>query len=139
MKKIIGFKLKKIYPGSGNIGDEVRIRNTGTKAFWYIPIQRVYMPEETLINFYSEFYEPIYEEETIDLDKIFNDIFIGKAPWYDFKKNHALCLQGTVKEMMKEACKQTLELVKKEIRIKRVATYNIIEEKDIDKIFEKIK
>lgn len=69
-KRIIGFKLIKEYPYSPKIGDEITIRINGN--FW--EIRKIAYSEKSLLNKYSEFWQPIYEEEkVISLDKIIEE------------------------------------------------------------------
>jgi hypothetical protein len=66
-KKIIGFKLIKYYPGSPKIGEETR--NKASEGYW--AIRNGAYSEDSLLSKYSEFWQPIYEEEkVIDLNEI---------------------------------------------------------------------
>lgn len=122
-RKIIGFKLIKLYP----LSQEVHYTLNG--------------PSKNLINIYSqfpEFWEPIYEEVGVDLQKIYDRIFFDKTGNEVCDYRRLTSIKTTI-EMMKEACRQTLELVKIEIHKKRVANYNTIDESDINNILSMIK
>lgn len=96
-KKIIGFKLIKLYPGKLDLGEEINFTNT---------------PQEQILKYthyldYPEFWQPIYEEIGVDLDRI-----------YTLIRNTPTTYNGKLEILsaMKEACKQTLELVLKKLQ-----------------------
>lgn len=92
-KKIVGFKLIKNYPLSQQTG------------FIYKD------PSQNIINEYiiwSEYWQPIYEGESVNLDKIMDNT-------YEIHNNSPIAT--CIRIAMKEACRQTLELVKKHARI----------------------
>lgn len=98
-KKIIGFKLIKLYPLSENI--------------FYIFND----PSKEIIDEYlmwPEFWEPIYDG-IVDLQKIISNTDLGKGiifNGYPYYNN-----QPHVINMIIEACRQTLELVNQRISI----------------------
>lgn len=129
MRKIIGFKLIKQYPLSPDI--PFTLADLSVK----------------LINIYSqfpEFWEPIYEEVGVDLQKIYDRIFFDKTGNQVCDSGRLTRIETTI-EMMKEACKQTLELVKRYGKVSQrlgeainVYTYEI-DDKSIDNILTMIK
>jgi hypothetical protein len=95
-KKIVGYKLIKEYPGTGpgRTGLGMIVNTYGSAVG----------------NYYAnwpEFWEPIYKE-CVDLEQILkdsNDVGMMAAPQ----------AQNIIYKAMKEACRQTLELVVAEI------------------------
>lgn len=115
-KKIIGFKLIKKYPLSGEIN--------------YICEN----PSESTITEYSkwpEFWEPIYEEIGVDLQDMYHKRMGGYIGLTFTQREHILGL-------MKQACKQTLELVVRKVLEEEKAGYKIIK-RDIMNLLNEIK
>lgn len=101
-KKIIGFRLIKRYPDSPALGTELMdsIKFCDTDTWGGIR-------KEELLCLYKEFWEPIYQQEYVDLNEIM--------------ERHRIHINSPIvvhiRTAMKEACRQTLELVKKHARI----------------------
>lgn len=125
-KKIVGFKLIKQYPKSPPLGTELK----DYMRFWNTDTWGGITKEE-LLCLYKEFWEPIYEQEGVNL----NDILVRK----EIYEWNACSYRDVVVNAMKEACIQTLDLVKKHIRNNRVADSVHINDKDIDNILTMIK
>lgn len=101
-KKIIGFRLIKRYPDSPALGTELMdsIKFCDTDTWGGIR-------KEELLCLYKEFWEPIYGKKALDLNEIIDD--------YELHSNSLIVIN--IRAAMREACRQTLELVKKHARI----------------------
>lgn len=101
-KKIIGFKLIKQYPKSPKIGFQLNHSHDGVGGYYWSGLNGVYTEAQcTLLQDYSEFWEPIYEKEkVIDLNEIIRS---GKI-----SQNFLL---NQVKNLMKETAESTIDFV----------------------------
>lgn len=110
-KKIIGFKLIKKYPSCHReIGGQVSI-NIQNLTAW------------------PEFWEPIYEEIGVDLQDMYHKRMGGYTRLTFTQREHILGL-------MKEACKQTLELVVRKVLKEEESHYKLIKSDIMDLLNE---
>lgn len=114
-KKMIGYRLIKLYPGHGQlIGYEMLLSQEQMKIYNY--------------KDWPEFWEPIY------------GVGINLRDIYNYKVRENNHIDDMVLSSMKEACKQTLELVCNNIQL-CISSAEIIEvdKGKIRKLIDKIK
>jgi len=103
-KKIVGFKSIKTYPGWKETGKIIDLSRSSQKD----------IKENTYYIDFPEYWEPIYEKVSVDLESIYIKISTEKTERNIFDRL-TLTYRETTLEIMKEACKQTLELANKEV------------------------
>jgi len=123
-RKIIGFKLIKEYPSSGPIGMELRTKskNPDLKDYWF---NKSHGNNESIMLNFPEFWEPIYEDK-IDLNNLYKELWD--------RNTHRLGPIDISILAMKEACRQTLELV-----INSIHTEDTFNKEYIRNLINKIK